>query len=83
MGYITRQEAAARLSIGVRTLDGLIARGQIPAYKVGGRLVRLNEKDIEDYMSGRLVEPEKTKKKQAETGAIQRVCLYVPGMKVC
>ena len=80
MGYITRQQAAARLSIGVRTLDGLIARGQMPAYKVGSKTVRINEKDIEAYMAGRLIVPEKLRKTEAE---VVRPCLYVTGMKVC
>ena len=76
--YITRQQAAERLSIGLRTLDGLIARGQLPAYRIGSKIVRIDEKDIEEYMAGRLVEPEKAVK----AAPVQRVCRYVPGMKV-
>ncbi len=79
MGYITRQQAAERLSIGLRTLDGLIARGQLPAYKVGAKLVRLKESDLDAYMSARLVTPESVK---PATQPIQRQCRYVPGMKV-
>ena len=78
MAYITRQQAADRLSIGLRTLDGLIARGQLPAYKVGSKLVRLKESDIDEYMAARLVAPE-PKKAKTQT---QRPCRYVPGMKV-
>lgn len=76
MGYITRQQAAERLSIGLRTLDGLIARGQLPAYRIGSKIVRIDEKDIEEYMAGRLVAPEK------QIAKAQRVCRYVPGMDV-
>ena len=77
MSYITRKQAAERLSISVRVLDGLIARGQLPAYKVGSKLVRISEADLEKYMKQRLMVPERSK---AET--ITRPCRYYPGMKV-
>ncbi len=77
MAYITRQEAADRLNISLRTLDGLIARGAIPAYKVSARLVRLKDSDIEVYMAGQLVTPTAPVKKPST-----RPCRYVPGMKV-
>lgn len=78
MSYITRQAAAERLSIGLRTLDRMIARGQFPAYRIGSKIVRIDEKDIEEYMAGRRVAPEK----QSKAAPVQRVCRYVPGMKV-
>ena len=76
MAYITRQQAADKLSIGLRTLDGLIARGVLPAYRVGAKLVRLKESDIDAYMAGHLVAPE------PQTAAPPRPCGYVKGMKV-
>ena len=33
--YLTKQQAADELQISVRTLEGLIKRGQLPAYKIG------------------------------------------------
>lgn len=80
MKYLTRQEAAARLAVSLRTLDGLIARGQLPAYKVGPRLVRLKEQELDDYISARLVAPEAANRAAPAPG--KRPCLYVPGMKV-
>ena len=77
MTYITRQEAAEILGVSLRTLDGLIQRGGLPAYRVGARLVRLDVRDIEAYMSGRLVAPAPKKKPKPA-----RPCRYVPGMKV-
>ena len=77
MSYISRKEAAARLSVSVRVLDGLIARGQLPAYKVGSKLVRINEADLDKYMKRQLMAPERP-----AAAAVTRPCLYVPGLKV-
>lgn len=77
MKYMTRKEAAEYLAVSLRVLDGLIARGQIPAHRVGGKLVRIKDIDIEAYMSRQLIVPDAaTPKKNA------RPCRYVPGMKV-
>ena len=46
----TLREAAARLSISYRTLWGLVHRGEIPAARVGGRLL-LAEDDLERYLA--------------------------------
>lgn len=77
MSYITRKQAAERLAISVRVLDGLIARGQLPAYRVGSKMVRISEADLDDYMKQRLMAPT-----QAKPAPIQRPCRYYPGMKV-
>lgn len=77
MAWITRQHAAERLEISLPTLDGLIRRGQLPASKIGARIVRIDERDIEAYLSARRVAP---MKKAAEPPT--RPCRYVPGMKV-
>lgn len=75
MAYITKQEASARLAIGMRTLEGIIARGQLRAYRIGPKLVRIDEDELEDYVRARQVAPEATVK-------APRRCGYVPGMKV-
>ena len=77
MAWITRQQAAERLGISLPTLDGLIRRGQLTAYRIGPRIVRIEEKDLDAYLAGRLVAP---MKKAAEPPA--RPCRYVPGMRV-
>ena len=77
MSYITRKAAAERLSVSVRVLDGLIARGQLPAYKIGSKLVRISEADIERYMKKQIMAPASLK-----TAPEVRPCRYVPGMKV-
>ena len=76
MSYITRKQAAERLSVSVRVLDGLIARGQLRAYKIGSKLVRISEADIEKYMNRQVIAP------ASKTAPVDRPCLYVPGMKV-
>ncbi len=76
MEWLTREQARERLGIGLRTLDRLIAEGKLPAYKVGSRLVRIRDTDIDAYMAGQLVVPEKAKPIKL------RPCGYVPGMKV-
>ena len=75
MSYITRQQAADRLSVSLRTLDGIIQRGSLPAYRIGPKLVRIDEKELEEYVAKHLVSPEPARR----TG---RPCRYVPGMKV-
>lgn len=75
MAYITKAEAAARLCIGMRTLEGIIARGQLRAYRIGPKLVRIDEDELEDYVRARLVAP-------VVAAKTQRRCGYVPGMKV-
>lgn len=74
---ISRQEAAERLAISLRTVDGLIRRGQLRAYRIGPKLVRIDEADLQAFLAGRLVAPEQ---KKAEPPA--RPCRYVPGMRV-
>lgn len=79
MAWITRQQAAERLSVSVKTIDGLIRRGQLPASRIGPKIVRINERDLEEYAEGRLVMPAQAKQKAAPP---PRPCRYVPGMKV-
>lgn len=80
MAYLTKQQAAARLGIGIRTLDGLIRSGKLPAYRVAERLVRIDEADLERYAKSQRVPAEPKAKTAAPT--VRRPCLYVPGQKV-
>lgn len=79
MAYITKQEASARLAISVRTLEGLISRGQLPAYRIGPKMVRIDEADLEAYVQARVIRHQAPAPKGVEK---VRPCLYVPGMKV-
>ena len=78
MNLITRQQAAETLGVSLKTLDDLIHRGQLRAYRIGPKLVRIDPADLEAFVAGRLVAP--AAKKAVESPV--RPCRYVPGMKV-
>ena len=77
MTLITKHEAAEILGVSVRTLERMIRRGVLPAYRIGPKTVRLSPEDIEAYVRGHLVAPQAAKKAEPV-----RPCRYVPGMKV-
>ena len=79
MALLKKPQAAERLGVSVRTLEGLIKRGQLPAYRIGPKTVRLKEEDIEAYIAGHVVY---TKPAIVKPAAAVRPCRYVPGMKV-
>ena len=73
---IKKPEAADLLGVSVRTLEKMIARGAIPAYKVGPKMVRLRREDIDEYLESHRAAPLIRKIEPV------RQCRYVPGMKV-
>lgn len=77
MALIKRQEAADKLGVSLRTVDGLIRRGQLRAYRIGPKIVRIDETDLQIFLASRQVAPEV---KKAEPPV--RPCRYVPGMRV-
>ena len=51
--YESMQSAAERLSVCERTIRRAIARGDLPAYRIGkrgGRLIRLRTQDVDRLM---------------------------------
>ena len=53
MSMLTREEAARKLRIGLRTLDRRIASGQLKCFRLGNgprAPVRVSEKQITDYL---------------------------------
>jgi excisionase family DNA binding protein len=54
--WIGTPEACARLGVTLRTLYRFIDEGQLPAYKMG-RVIRLQESDIEDFITRQRIEP--------------------------
>lgn len=78
MGLITKQEASARLAISVRTLEGIIKRGNLAVYRIGPKCVRIDEDDLDAYVEARRILHQQPGKKPEAV----HPCLYVPGMKV-
>ena len=73
---IKKPEAAEILGVSVRTLEKMIARGALPAYRIGPKMVRLRREDIDDYLETHRAVPVLRKIEPV------RPCRYVPGMKV-
>lgn len=73
---IKKPEAAEILGVSVRTLEKMISRGALPAYKIGPKMVRLRREDIDDYLESHRAAPVIRKVDPV------RPCRYVPGMKV-
>ena len=78
MGLITVDMAAERLLVSRKTVDRMIRRGVLPAYRIGPKAVRIDEDDLDAYVKGNRVAPVREQQK----AAITRPCRYVPGMKV-
>lgn len=49
---VTRLELAELLHVSVRTVDRMIAAGEIPVRRVRGRAVRFLRADVEQYLKG-------------------------------
>ena len=49
-------DVAERLGVSVKAVRGLIARGELAAYKVAGR-IRIDPADLEDYLGASRVRP--------------------------
>lgn len=54
MTLLTPREAAAVLKIGRSTLYDWIARGIVPAIRIGTRVVRIPQEDLERALRARL-----------------------------
>lgn len=54
--WMSTRETSQRLGITLRTLYRFIDEGQLPAYKFG-RVIRLKEADVEEFISGARIEP--------------------------
>jgi excisionase family DNA binding protein len=54
--WLSTGDAAARLGVSLRTLYKFIDEGSIPAYKFG-RVIRLQEHEVDAFISGARIEP--------------------------
>lgn len=49
---LTLQQAATRLSVTDRTIRNYVARGLIPAQRVGPKLLRIRQADLDAFAGG-------------------------------
>lgn len=49
---VTRTELAALLQVSLRTVDRMIAAGEIPVRRVRGKAVRFLRSDVDAYLAG-------------------------------
>jgi excisionase family DNA binding protein len=52
--WLTLDQAAARVQLSARTLRRAIQRGDLRAYRVGGRIWRLRPADVDAYIEAQL-----------------------------
>lgn len=45
--YLTLEQAAERLAVSPRTIRRLVASGHVRAYRIGGRLLRIDPASLE------------------------------------
>ena len=88
MKIYTKKEAAEELKISVRTLERLLASGELRAYKVAGQ-IRISDDQISDYLAHSMLLSFVIQKAAAagSGGGVRRLkkqqrIEYVPGMKV-
>lgn len=55
-GWLSADDAAQFLGIGVRTLYRFIDQGELPAYRIG-RVIRLREQDVLAYIDASRIKP--------------------------
>lgn len=56
ISWMSTREASERLGITLRTLYRFIDEGQLAAYKFG-RVIRIKEADVEQFINGARIEP--------------------------
>ena len=86
---LTRAQAAELLTVSEDTVSRLIASGQLPAYRISPRVIRLDKADVLAYMESRrqramaLVKPKGRTRPSREPnrGGVNNSGYY-PGMKV-
>ena len=87
MELITRAEAAEILTVSEDTIDRLVKKGQLPAYKITPKVTRFDRADVEEYLQSRYVKAKELARKtrvrrpQEFRGGINNSGYY-PGMKV-
>jgi excisionase family DNA binding protein len=56
--FLSTQEVAKRLNVNPRTVNRMIERGELPAYKVSG-VLRIDEQELHTYLEKNRTQPKK------------------------
>ena len=51
-GFLSRKEAALALGVSVKTIDALTRSGQLPARRMGQRIIRYWRQDLDAFAQG-------------------------------
>lgn len=93
MKFLTKEEAAAEMSVCTDVVDDLIRRGRLRAYKFGRAAYRIAEADLFAYIDSCEVKPAAPEAPAVKSVGIRDINrrrraqeeaqrAYVPGMKV-
>ena len=55
MNLMTRLEACEYLKISLDTLERMLKRGDIPAYRLGPKQIRIKREDLNAYLEARSI----------------------------
>lgn len=75
---VTRLELAELLRVSVRTVDRMIAAGEIPVRRVRGRAVRFLRSDVERYLKGEMRKAESRNGENQTTDQGQQTLNHQP-----
>ena len=81
MELIDKKQAAEMLGVSTKTVDALIAAGDLPYYRIGVKLIRLDKRDVTDYITNQRTLVVRGRVRSAKKIDLNP-CEYVPGMKV-
>lgn len=56
--FLSVQEVAKRLNVNPRTVNRMLERGELPAYRISG-VLRVDEQDLQEYLRKNRTQPKK------------------------
>ena len=54
MEYLTTRQAAERLQVSTKTISRRIDAGSLPYVRLGARIIRIRDADLNDYINKRI-----------------------------
>ena len=62
--FLSVQDVAKRINVNPRTVNRMIERGDLPAYRVSG-VLRIDERDLQAYLERNRTQPKKEDERQS------------------